>query len=456
MKKRILSLLLALALLCALLPAAGVSAAGFTDVDKHSWYYEGVSYAVTNELMNGVGNGKFNPEGNMTRAMLVTVLWRYTGSPWFPASPFRDVPSGQWYTDAVSWASANEIVSGVSPDKFDPNGNITREQMAAILYRYANRYHMNTSAHGSIYSFVDGSTVHDYAREAFSWAIGARIINGVSSELLLPQGNATRAQVATILMRFIEGTEVEICEHEWREATCFAPKFCLKCGQSKGGQLTHSVDPNTQKCIYCGYQIFNERAVLYSFTQDYAMGGGCSMFFLENHEYHAVAGGSSIYVDEDGNVPETYAGEENVRTLVEGTWYYDSPYLVCSDGADGTDKPVYIYVGDTPDPTHAKYERYLYGEWYMKGAYDAESGQYLNQSELNVVGRLYFSSDHTVNMTVGNTSAIGLAWTFLYVDEDGDYLYYMYDETGYADFYYIVTDAEVWLILGSNILVFEK
>lgn len=454
MKKRILSLLLALALVSALLPVTGASAAGFTDVNEHAWYYEGVNYAVTNGLMNGVGNNRFDPNGNMTRAMLVTVLWRYTGSPAASVNPFRDVPSDTWYTGAICWAAANGIVSGVSSDEFNPNGNITREQMAAILYRYATRYHMNTSQRGSIYAFVDGSTVSSYAQEAFSWAIGAKLINGVSSELLMPQGNATRAQVATILMRFIEGTHAEGCEHEWQEATCFAPKTCLRCGETEGEKLSHSTDNG--KCSNCGYQIFEDVAIVYTITQDYEMGGGCTICFFEDYTYRVVAGGSSIYVLDDETVPQIYSGETNVRVLSGGWWFSFDQYLVCDDYYDETDEKIYVNVGDFTDPTQAWYGRFLYGEWFMTGAYFIEENAYYTQSQLNMVGSLSFRADHSVDMTLGDMRANGLYWSFLFVDEDGDYCYYLYDGEGYADLYYIVGNNEVCLILGNQVVYYVK
>ena len=175
----------------------------FTDVPKDEWYVGAVEYAVQNGLMNGVGDGKFAPEGSMTRAMLVTVLWRYEGAPETGKNPFTDVPNGQWYTDAVAWAAANGIVGGVGNNKFDPEGKITREQMATILYRYAEKKGIDTGKRGDLSAFPDGGKVASWAKNAVQWAVAEKIING-SDGKLLPQGDATRAQVATILMRFIE------------------------------------------------------------------------------------------------------------------------------------------------------------------------------------------------------------------------------------------------------------
>ncbi|MGM9552707.1 MAG: leucine-rich repeat protein, partial [Faecousia sp.] len=175
----------------------------FADAPKTAWYAGAVTYAVRNGLMNGVGDGKFDPEGAMTRAMLVTVLWRYEGAPMEGSNIFSDVPNGQWYTDAVAWAAANGIVGGVGNGRFDPEGNITREQMATILHRYADKKGLDTSKRDDLSGFPDGGNVQSWAKDAMQWVVAEGIING-SEGKLLPQGNATRAQVATILMRFIE------------------------------------------------------------------------------------------------------------------------------------------------------------------------------------------------------------------------------------------------------------
>ncbi len=175
----------------------------FNDVASSAWYYDAVNYAVEHKLMNGVGNNRFAPNDPMTRAMLVTVLWRYEGEPKEGKNTFTDVPDGQWYTQAVAWAAANGIVGGVGNGKFDPNGNITREQMAAILFRYAEKKGFDTSKRGDLSGFPDRGKVSSWATDAIKWAVAEKIIGG-SDGKLLPQGNATRAQVSTILMRFIE------------------------------------------------------------------------------------------------------------------------------------------------------------------------------------------------------------------------------------------------------------
>ena len=178
----------------------------YTDVSEKEWYFDAVQYASQNGLMNGIGNGKFDPEGSMTRAMLVTVLWRYEGEPAEGENTFTDVPNGTWYTDAVAWAAEKGIVGGVGNGNFDPNGSITREQMATILFRYAQKKGIDTSKRGELSGFADSGNVSSWAKDAVQWTVAEKIING-SDGKLLPQGNATRAQVSASLMRFLENIE---------------------------------------------------------------------------------------------------------------------------------------------------------------------------------------------------------------------------------------------------------
>lgn len=181
----------------------------FSDVAADAWYADAVEYAVANGLMNGMGGGRFELDTAMSRAMLVTVLWRFAGSPSAKGETFRDVPSGTWYTDAVAWASSEGIVGGVGGGLFDPDSALTREQLATILFRYANSIGLNTRNGAALTAFADRTAVSGYAKEALSWAVAEKIISGMpegAKLCLAPQGSATRAQVATILMRFIENT----------------------------------------------------------------------------------------------------------------------------------------------------------------------------------------------------------------------------------------------------------
>ena len=178
----------------------------FTDVKEKDWFYDEVAYVHTNQLMNGVGGGLFSPGGTTTRGMIVTILWRMEGEPVVNyLMPFTDVPAS-WYTEAVRWASSEKIVNGYTDKTFRPNAPITREQMATILYNYASYKGYDVSGRANLSAqFPDAGKVSGYAAAPLAWANHAKLINGVADEgstFLQPQGSATRAQVAAILMRF--------------------------------------------------------------------------------------------------------------------------------------------------------------------------------------------------------------------------------------------------------------
>ncbi len=176
-------------------------------MDQNAWYHGAVAFAAGRGLFYGTGEFSFSPESTMTRAMLVTVLWRSAGEPKQGQNSFRDVPEGAWYTDAVAWAAANGIVNGVGEGRFSPDGTLTREQLATILMRYSQSIGRTIGARGDLGTFPDGNQVSPWASDALSWAVGDGLINGSRAggkDYLRPQGSATRAQVATILMRFFE------------------------------------------------------------------------------------------------------------------------------------------------------------------------------------------------------------------------------------------------------------
>ena len=205
--KRIIIFVLTLSMLLGALAAASSAADfPFTDVKETRWSRKSIEYAYEMKYMDGVGGGKFDPAGTMTRAMAVTVLYRKEGSPateW--RADFSDVKSGKYYSNAVIWAKNNSIVNGVSEGVFDPNGKITREQLAAILYRYAEFAELDRTAEGDLSRFPDASKAHKYAKDALAWAVGAGLIGGVKSgsvDLLDPAGYATREQFAAIIDRF--------------------------------------------------------------------------------------------------------------------------------------------------------------------------------------------------------------------------------------------------------------
>ena len=180
----------------------------FTDVAAGTWYYGAAAYAYNNGLFAGMTPTTFAPNATMTRAMLVSVLWRLAGAP-APKAPntFVDVPDGAWYTDAVTWAAENGVVSGIGGSRFDPSGFVTREQTAEILYNYAHNKGYDVSARADLTAFPDAASVSGWAEEALSWANAAGLINGTVRDgqtILDPQGSASRAQVAMILMNYVE------------------------------------------------------------------------------------------------------------------------------------------------------------------------------------------------------------------------------------------------------------
>ena len=177
----------------------------FIDVAEGDWFYDAVVYAYQNELMNGVGGNRFAPNSETTRAQLVTILYRLEGEPTVSGDlPFTDVESGTWYTDAILWAAQNNIVNGVSDTEFAPGDEITRQQLVTILYRYAEAKGYDVSASADLSGYPDADQVQDYAQPAMAWAVAENIIQGMEDGTLKPAGNASRAQIATILMRFCE------------------------------------------------------------------------------------------------------------------------------------------------------------------------------------------------------------------------------------------------------------
>lgn len=207
MKKRLLSLALALCLVCSLLPGTALAAGEnpFTDVSASHWAHDDITYVYENDLMNGTDGSLFSPESTTTRAQVVTVLYRLAGQPaadW--ENPFWDVPASAWFHDAVTWAWENDITGGVSSTHFGAGNAVTREQLATFLYRYAQDQGYDTSARADLSGYSDAGLVSSYATEALSWANATGLITGTTGTTLSPQGSATRAQVATILSRFCQ------------------------------------------------------------------------------------------------------------------------------------------------------------------------------------------------------------------------------------------------------------
>lgn len=181
----------------------------FNDVSANDWFASAVDYVTGKGMMNGTADNTFSPKANTTRGMVVTVLYRLENQPSTSAASFTDVASGAYYANAVAWANANGIVSGYGSGKFGPNDKVTREQLAAILYRYAQykKYDVSVGEDTNILSYDDAQSISSYAIPAIQWACGAGVVTGKSGSTLDPKGNATRAEVAAMLMRFCENVK---------------------------------------------------------------------------------------------------------------------------------------------------------------------------------------------------------------------------------------------------------
>ena len=177
----------------------------FIDVDENDWFYDAVAYAYENSLMAGTSGTTFSPDLTTTRAMIVTILYRLEDTPIVSGgSDFTDVEIGQWYSDAIAWAAANNIVGGYGNGLFGPDDPITREQLAAILYRYAQYKSYDTTASADLSRYTDLGQLSEWAQEAVAWANSEGIISGTSAVTLAPKDSATRAQAAAMMMRFCE------------------------------------------------------------------------------------------------------------------------------------------------------------------------------------------------------------------------------------------------------------
>ena len=179
----------------------------FTDVKESDWFFKGVEYVVDKGVMSGVSENQFDPSGKLTRAMLVQMLYNMESRPACDAeNAFIDVPVGQWYTDAVIWANDEKIVSGMGEGLFAPNMEITREQMVAMLYNYAKYKGYDVTASADLSKFADNASVSTWAQPAMQWAVAEGYISGMGDNQLAPQGTATRAEIASVIMRFMEAT----------------------------------------------------------------------------------------------------------------------------------------------------------------------------------------------------------------------------------------------------------
>ena len=209
--KKIISLIFALLVLASCVTVVSAANTGFSevssscfhDVTDERWSAEAIKYSVDKGYMNGVGDGKFDPAGSLTRAMVATVLWRREGSP-APTAPsgFSDVPSGAWYADAVAWAKETGIVNGMTETTFAPNAFITREQLATMLFRFSSTAPVSVPERADLSPFADDEKTSAWAKESLEWAVEAGLINGTDGNRLAPGGLATREQFAAIIKRY--------------------------------------------------------------------------------------------------------------------------------------------------------------------------------------------------------------------------------------------------------------
>ena len=187
----------------------GTGANPFADVSEKDWFYGDVMFVYENGLMLGTSKTLFSPHGTATRGMMATILWRMEGSPAPKGkNSFTDVEAEKWYADAITWTAENDIFAGYGKDKFGPDDPITREQLAAIFYRYADYKGYDLTVKGNLDKFKDADKITDYAKTAMQWAVGSGLMKGKSGNLLDPQGTATRAEIAAMLHRFIEKYEL--------------------------------------------------------------------------------------------------------------------------------------------------------------------------------------------------------------------------------------------------------
>ena len=357
--KRFLSVLLSLCLLLGLLPGTAFAASGdhpFTDVPDGVWYSDAVQYVYEHGLMNGTSPTKFSPDTTTSRGMIVTILHRMEGTPRTAGTSFTDVPANQYYTEAVAWASANRIVTGYGNGKFGPNDPITREQLAAILYRYVQYKQYYDVIYGDASVFADGKKVSAYAVDAVDWAVGMGLLSGTGSNMLTPAGAASRAQVATILMRFCENVVPEEPEEPDFVAAPYTVTFALNypgAGNYSTAEVWHG---------FKAAQPADPSRTGYTFDGWYTEATGGEKFDFDS----LIFGNQTLYAhwlenDASNGYFDGYWGEY-VPSI--GTTYYTVTfYMNDSSGSVYTTSSV---VADeiVAEPTPPTRENYVFNGWY--------------------------------------------------------------------------------------------
>lgn len=265
--KKLLSLALALVMVLGIFPVTGFAAneAGiFADVPASAWFSEAVQYVSDNNLMVGVGDNRFEPDGLTTRGMVVTVLYRMEGEPSAEGTGFTDVEDGMWYADAILWAQANGIVEGYGDGTFHPNASITREEMVVMFYRYSDYKGYNITNREDMGDFEDGSTVLPYAEEAMSWAISVGLIKGFPDGTIRPKEGSNRAQLAAVLMRFHRTFPIPI--YIIRYDSCGGSAVPSQ-AVYEGERAYRPADPTREGCVFEDWYRDEALTELYDFGQ---------------------------------------------------------------------------------------------------------------------------------------------------------------------------------------------
>ncbi len=274
MKKRILSIVLVIALSIPLLSGMNTvvnakvtksshASLPFEDINKEAWYIEGITFCYINEIVNGVNSYTYEPDNSVTRAQFVKMLATLNGVNLkeyeSTESSFTDVKIGQWFHSAVTWASSKGYVNGIGGDLFAPDQKITREQLAKLMYVYAEKNGIDVSEKDDLSKFTDADCIGPWAYEYMKWAVGSGLINGVGTDTIAPAASATRAQAARIMMLFIRNMVYGECEHSFSEKTCTEAAICSNCGLKEGLALGHDCEllscVSGSECLRCGEQV---------------------------------------------------------------------------------------------------------------------------------------------------------------------------------------------------------
>lgn len=205
---RVLAVLMTFNILTITPVAAATKSSGFKDINKSQWFYETVMQASAMELFTGYPNGTFGPNDKVTRGQAVQVLYNHYGTDHGTSTGFSDVSDFDWYARAITWATKEKLVNGIGNNTFAPNDSLTREQLVSILYAKAGRPSVNANV--TLRKYLDYKDVSSWARDAFAWAVKNGIVQGVSSNQLNPQGTATRAEMATIMIRYLDKIDGEV------------------------------------------------------------------------------------------------------------------------------------------------------------------------------------------------------------------------------------------------------